>query len=33
VAGAFRVLPAILFFAAPAVYFFLWRPQGEKGLP
>jgi len=33
VAGAFRVLPAILFFAAPAVYFFLWRPQGKNGSP
>lgn len=26
VSGAFRVVPGILFFAAPAVYFFLWRP-------
>jgi MFS family permease len=26
VAGAFRFLPGLLFFAAPAVYFLLWRP-------
>lgn len=26
VAGAFRVIPGILFFAAPVVYFFLWKP-------
>lgn len=30
--GAFRLLPGILFFTAPAVYWFLWRPllEGRK---
>ncbi len=33
VAGAFRVIPGTLFFAAPAVYFFLWKPlsSSKKG--
>ncbi len=31
VAGAFRVIPGILFFAAPAVYFFLWKPLARTG--
>ncbi|GAB6280019.1 MAG: MFS transporter [Thermovirga sp.] len=26
VAGAFRMIPGILFFSAPAVYFLLWKP-------
>lgn len=30
VAGAFRFLPAMLFFAAPAVYFLLWRPLEKR---
>jgi len=29
VAGAFRAIPGLLFFAAPAVYFFLWKPLSE----
>jgi len=31
VAGAFRAIPGMLFFAAPAVYFLLWRPISKKG--
>ena len=26
VAGAFRVIPGILFFAAPLLYLYLWKP-------
>ncbi|MDO9509471.1 MAG: MFS transporter [Thermovirgaceae bacterium] len=31
VAGAFRVIPGILFLFAPAVYFFLWKPLARTG--
>lgn len=33
VAGAFRAVPGVLFFAAPAVYFFLWKPLKKRPDP
>lgn len=31
VAGAFRVIPGMLFFAAPVLYLYLWKPLARRG--
>ncbi len=31
VAGAFRLVPGILFFSAPAIYLYLWKPLVQRG--